>query len=439
MNKDKYESIVFEHDFQKKSLDKAFEIVKKFIIQNKRILVGGMAIDFALRLKKSKLYPDYKLPDYDILSPDFHIDAYTIGDQLAEAGLQRISVIRALHPSTMRVRVNFVTVIDIGYVPKNIYDLIPTMTYESFTFVHPIYQMIDQHRALSLPYENPPLETIMNRWKKDMTRNDLLMNEYKDSLLREIPYGKTQSYQIPIEWCNGSCIAGIAGLVYWINEAIELGYRHNKLNFTMDKKFINVDLPENEPFVILTDDYEKIIPHMNGNISYYNAVLDKIPRCVKIESGNLIYQIIDNRGKFTSAHKVDKLFVANLQTIMCYLLTNAILMNNKTCLYWYTKAVDLIHWAGDQESKSDLISSDYQQFLPTEEIYGSYNWSEAYMLLLNQQNPKSDESDEQTPKNAYPSHGKPIKEKLYDFRPEKSNIYQFDGLAVGKFKPIELV
>ena len=44
IDKDEYESIIFEHDFQKETITAALDIVKKFIIVNKRILVGGMAI-----------------------------------------------------------------------------------------------------------------------------------------------------------------------------------------------------------------------------------------------------------------------------------------------------------------------------------------------------------------------------------------------------------
>ena len=50
--------------------------------------------------------------------------------------------------------------------------------------------MIDQHRALSLPYENPPWEVVMHRWKKDAKRYDLLYSIYplkKQKELLDVP------------------------------------------------------------------------------------------------------------------------------------------------------------------------------------------------------------------------------------------------------------
>lgn len=171
---EEYERQCFIHDFQKKELLEAMEIVRKYIINNKRILVGGMSMDLSLRSKKSYLYETDKIPDYDCYSPEFHLDAYKIGDMITQLGITGVSVIRGTHVSTMRVRVNFVPVADITYVPLTIYEKIPIIRYHGFLLCHPHYQMIDQHRALSLPFENPPMEVIASRWKKDMERYDVL-------------------------------------------------------------------------------------------------------------------------------------------------------------------------------------------------------------------------------------------------------------------------
>ena len=63
-----------------------------------------MAIDYAMRLKGSKLYDDDVLPDYDCYSPNHHYDAYKIAELLMSSGLKNITVINANHTSTMRVR-----------------------------------------------------------------------------------------------------------------------------------------------------------------------------------------------------------------------------------------------------------------------------------------------------------------------------------------------
>ena len=53
---------------------KGLDIVKDFIIENKLIITGGMAIDYALKLKGDKLYEDNQLPDYDFYTPDVDSD-----------------------------------------------------------------------------------------------------------------------------------------------------------------------------------------------------------------------------------------------------------------------------------------------------------------------------------------------------------------------------
>jgi len=99
MNKREYEKIIFTHDFQYEILTKAYDIVRLYIIKTGLKLKGGMSMDFALRTKKHKLYDSYKIPDYDFISPTFTLDAYKLGNELMEAGISGVSVIRALHPN----------------------------------------------------------------------------------------------------------------------------------------------------------------------------------------------------------------------------------------------------------------------------------------------------------------------------------------------------
>ena len=179
MDKDDYETLLFENDFQKNIIEDCLNVVKQFLLDRQRILVGGMAIDFALKLKGDKLYNDNKLPDYDFWSPEFHKDAYDLANILAKK-YDGVSAINAQHISTMRVRVNFVVVADITYCPLNLYEQTKTLSYNGIRFIHPHYQMIDQHKALSLSYENPPRETIIGkRWKNDIERFELLYRYYK--------------------------------------------------------------------------------------------------------------------------------------------------------------------------------------------------------------------------------------------------------------------
>ncbi len=404
MNKDNYENLLFENDFQVKQLKLAFSIVKKFIQFNKRIMFGGMAIDHALRLKDDKLYPDNKLPDYDFLSPIFHIDAYSLGEQLVENGLTGISVIRGQHVSTMKVRLNFVDVADIGYIPQKIYDKIPTILYDGIYNVHPHFQYIDQHRALSIPFENPPRESFLNRWEKDIKRITLLNKYYKLTTKSSDKKLKTLTFSLKKLYEN---IEKVNDIVNEVNESengdgevknddvnnngdvsdeeVKNEANNNKvnkddkskrkkkvkgskeqdeiclgglpalaywLNEAKKYKYTNntvleikgdkITIPEKYPFTILS--YNNI--NIKGNKKYYNSILEKIPKRTMIHFEDLVYEILHTQNNLVSAHRIvidgNTLYVANLQHIMCYLLCIYFVSDDNMYLYYYTVAYDLL-------------------------------------------------------------------------------------------------
>ena len=78
LSEKEYENIIIKNDKFTEDTVIALGLVKKYIMHNKLIIVGGMAIDLSLRLKGSKLYEDDVLPDYDFYSPQHHVDAYPI-------------------------------------------------------------------------------------------------------------------------------------------------------------------------------------------------------------------------------------------------------------------------------------------------------------------------------------------------------------------------
>jgi hypothetical protein len=441
IDKDKYESIVFSHDFQKKHLEKALHIVKKYIIEHKLILVGGMAIDLAVRQKGDQLYPDDKLPDYDFLSPTFHKDSYRLGEQLAQADIPGISCIRGLHASTMRTRVNFVPVADITYVPENVFHMIPTILVDQVRIIHPHYQMIDQHRALSLPYENPPFETIMQRWDKDMKRYDLLSKHYPigvDSTTREQEYTmEKRTLTVDLQMLEGHCLGGYPALLYWLAYAKQLGYNYGKLDVPELKEFksnsIKIDIDPLLHVSILTNNYEAL--KLKDGI-WYNALLDKIPKRLILDD----YEILYYKSSLVSAHQVGKYHIVGLQNIMCHMLTMGIMYDNKAALHTYQIARKLLLWACQtyiKDSNKELLV-----LLPSIEVYGKDNYNESYELALkdfkqNLRQAVKNGSHAETPKNAYPEKNKPVKEDLYAFDPTKSPIYQVDGLEIKNIKEME--
>jgi hypothetical protein len=434
-------TIIFEHDFQKKILSEALDTVKQFIITKKRILTGGMAIDMALRNKGGKLYEDNEVPDYDFFSPEFHIDAYNLGIELSKK-FSGVSVIRALHVSTMKVRINFAVVADISYMPTAVYDKIPTLMYKGFRIVHPHYQMIDQHISLSRPFENPPMETVMARWKKDIQRYDMLVDNYPLDVIELKEFTDDVQYEISIDTLKDHCVNGYVAALYWIKKAESDGYDLSRKNlsdivgtFNMES-ILTVEMPGDVPFTIYTDDFNKICGDLKiTEKKYYSPFLDKLPRHIEGKVDDHTYEIFDNRGKLISAH-FDQCWFSNIQTVMCYLLTKYIMDNLERHLFLYLELQSILFWAANKYGSD----GKYDKYLPTVEVYGRYNWSESYMISLEDILVLFKFMDRKTitPKNLYPEPGKPLNESVFEFNPEETHIYKFDGAECDTFEELML-
>jgi hypothetical protein len=175
---EKFKDIGFKHNVDYKKTHNLMEIVKKFISRKELIIYGGVAVDYALRLKGDKLYDNVSHPDIDVYSPNYLKDAKELVDELSIMGFKDVSAITGMHLLTMRIRCDFIYILDISYIPPSVFSKIPILKYNNFTFVDPIFQMMDIHSSLSFSYYGTPMENIINRFKKDINRYNLLIKYY---------------------------------------------------------------------------------------------------------------------------------------------------------------------------------------------------------------------------------------------------------------------
>ncbi len=175
------EYILYTHNYLKDKISYALKIVKQYILDNQLLIVGGTAIDYALKKQNDTLYNDlYQIPDFDIISPNNVQHANNIGKILCELKYENISIIPAIHQTTVRVQLLGFTLFDSTYIPENIYSKIPFLEYENFKFVHPNFQKINQYISLSFLYKYTGISyNILHRFKKDVQRLQLLENYYK--------------------------------------------------------------------------------------------------------------------------------------------------------------------------------------------------------------------------------------------------------------------
>lgn len=462
-----YEKIVFDNDVDKDMILDALEIVKLFIIKKKRVLVGGMAIDYALKKKEKKLYDENTLPDYDFFTPQFHHDAYDIANELSKSGLKKVSVINAYHASTMRVRVKFHVVADCTYIPEKIYEGLPRINYENFVVVHPHYQMLNQHLSLGRPYHGAPWETIQ-RWKKDIKRFNILDREYPiDDKFNEKQKSidNYQEFSFNFKDTNDLCLDGFGAVLYWLDSAKKDGYVPDKEfeklgSFNSDGHKAHLKIPvanlgdmgtlglslSCDRRIILEHPYLKKIADGSKQIRRFNAFLDLIPRRILID-GN--YEIMENRGHMISAYK-DKMYISNMQVLLKYFLLNYMVSFNILkqrdgyCFYLaYKLAYSLCKWAADTYKKTN--SSDMLKYLPTQDVFGKHNWSETYISQRKifqatlGKIKRIQHTDKPRPAYIDQEEDYPIDPEKYKFDPTQSEIYQFDYEEhKGPFEPVFL-
>lgn len=327
-----YENIVNNNRDNKDIIFRALDIVRKFIIDEQLILKGGMAIDYALKLKGKFIYDDNQTPDYDFITPTPAEHAYKLGKILCAENFPNISCIPALYVTTMKVRLDFEPVADLDYCPKNVYDKIPTINFNGMRIIHPHYQIMDMHISLSIPYKYPGMETIFFRWKKDMKRYDLLYEEYpiipyislnppRDNLSldmsREFRSQRKQlakKMALPLEKIiidtkdfKDCCFSG------W--GAVDYEYNNDKLI---------LHIPRGEPVSICAYNIKDFLKDKDAsNAKYYNSYVGKLPMSVKFIYKGINIEVFDTTGWKLSAHTLSKkhnVWMCNLQWCMLYFL-----------------------------------------------------------------------------------------------------------------------
>ncbi len=391
-------------------LEECYKVVEDFIKRNNRILVGGMAIDFSLKNKGSFLYKKNKI-DYDFLSPDFHRDAYQLGEILAEK-FGQISVIGAIHASTMRVRYKFMAVADITYMPNSFYEKMETINYMGFRCVHPHLQMIDQMRSIVYMAENPPRESFFgDRIVKDIKRFCMLAKFYP--IVSDKSSKTLKTHNVPAKFLIGHCLGGVAAGAYWLN----------KLKIKTDLSFeikdsINITIPENDKISIYSDKPDELIKLISDELSNgepvkkYKAILDKLPERTIISHKDTTYEIIDSSTSLVLADKVNDFHIMHLYGVMMYLLILDAYIEPQHTL----------------ETFFNVVFKDFMDnvpALPREVLfYGTNNWSEPYLLSLKKGTPGF---KPMLPRNAYPEKNKPVSPDAYAFDPTTSDILQKDG------------
>lgn len=366
--------------------DSAVNIVKQFIIKKQCIVYGGNAIDYALKLKGSYIYAESKRPDYDFYSYDNVNLAYELANILIDNKFNNVKAVRGSHVTTMRVFIDdTLSVADISFVPKTIYDKLPFLIYDNVRFINPIFQRLDMHLSLMLPFNGQPRENILFRWEKDLKRFNLLDSFYPiDSYIKKVDYKlvkKTAS--VPADCVLGGFIA-YAVMYKLLKKKITKDIIEVK--YDIEDGEISCYMPEKSKLYVCALEFEKS--------KIYNNPFLKV-RNITHNFNNLQIEDVNNTG--LTYLNINGLKIASHQHTLMYFLLEYFITDDIVYLCFYKSLISMIN-----------LSIDVPEFNLSITVYGDYI-SDIYIKQKKDYMDKLDKKVETTniPKQYYSNKKRP--------------------------------
>jgi len=144
-------------DFEPKidEIEKVYKIIKTYIIEKKRKIYGGYALNILLSSKDKKLSlydeMDLKSADIDFYSPEPVVDLVSLCDKIYAEGFKPVVGQEAQHKETYSIFVNYRLYCDITYMPNNIYKKARFIQLDGYNIIHPWFMIIDYFRMFTDP------------------------------------------------------------------------------------------------------------------------------------------------------------------------------------------------------------------------------------------------------------------------------------------------
>ena len=365
-----------------------FNIIKKYIKENKRKIYGGYALNELIKQKdpSKEIYTYYdkntfdaeNIRDIDIYSPDPIYDFVNICNLLHKAGITFILAHESVHIETYSIKVKDTEYCNISYVPKNIYNKLPYQEIDGYVYIHPQVIMIDMLRIFTSPLNS------YWRLKKDIYSRFLLLeqfyplpiinkplNNFKHSKLGNKALEVISKYLINRESCilTGfymyNCYTYVNKLDNYINipyyEIISFEYRSDVLDLLdVLKATISPDkikIEEYYPFFQFIDYSANIYIDNELVVKIYNNGKKCTPYIKTVS-------LVNNEGEILEGN----IYIATFQLACLYILINIIKarVNNqdKTPLYiLLSKIISLRNLYLKNNNKTVFDKTVFEEFI----------------------------------------------------------------------------
>jgi hypothetical protein len=458
-----YELITVRQNPLYERMTAAIEIIKQFIIDRGLIIYGGTGLDYALRLKGDRIYPDEMLavPDLDFFSSNNVKDSYELADILYKNGFKDARAIYAMHIETQRVDIaenNFLA--DISYKPKDVFDSIPTINYQQMKIVHPDFQRVDLHSSLAFPYDNSPTEVIFQRWNKDLKRFNLINKYYPIIPSKDVMSLRSLKVKHPKHVLSGFAAYSLIYFDY-ARDMVELGAEIPK-DIIVPKCVIS-----SEDFIFDTLDQKYEVVHFdpekamgkiadNKKYKHYETYGNIVPERYEVELSSedpphdkYNFIIYSTEHRLLSCNTIaigdTSVRVCNVQYLLRNFMANALISQNKvknTYLAIYTSLLSMINsFENALEAKNSLSNFNIDNFLDSPlflsiDTYGTENINLARNVILNRlYNDIEGTPLYKMPWFYYPGKSIPKGLPHPEFNPEENEFFRQSGREIKKESP----
>lgn len=444
-----FEYLVSTFDPVYSDLLTVIEMVKKFIIDNELIIYGGSGLDYSLRLKGDKIYPDdlLALPDLDFYSPKNVEHAYQLADLLYEKGYKEARAINAQHMETMRVDVmdnHFIA--DITYRPKEVFDKLPYLIYNGMRVIHPDFQRIDVHSSLSFPYDNPPREVIFERWSKDIKRFNKLAAKYPICMVKNAEVMPLR--EVVVKGVRKYVLSGFAAYAVIYNEFVkEMSSLGTAVpaeiipaKFSVDGDQITFDTLD-QACELVHFNPKKAVDELNlSAIKHFEPYINLLPARFEGTYGKVQMIIYSTKNRLVSINSVSidentRLRITNVQFLLKHFLSMYFVRKEspKIAAIYLSRYVSLLLMINAVcEAMSEKKIADVKSILfPTVQPYGNENVNLAREIALNRLYHELDDVPQyKIPQNYYPGRSKAAGRGHPAFDPNEVEFFHESGREI---------
>lgn len=175
--KDRLESVVEIAEERNKyeaahnpEINKALDMVRRFIVKKRRVCYGGTAMNAILPKEKRFYNPEMDLPDYDFFTPDSDADINELVKELEAAGFKDVHHRLGIHEGTSKIFVNFVAIADITAISKDVYGIFlrRAVKRDGMHYTDPDILRMMMYLEISRP------KGMVSRWDKVFERLQLI-------------------------------------------------------------------------------------------------------------------------------------------------------------------------------------------------------------------------------------------------------------------------